>query len=85
MRKMTMMKMMMMKKMMMIVLMNVRNSLMIDRRNIEIFESMFDLLRFESNEIREVRCFEKFSDLMMIEEIDIEHREIVSLVNECIR
>jgi hypothetical protein len=50
MKKMTMMKMMMM----MIALMNVRNSLMIDRQNIEIFESMFDLLRFENNEIREM-------------------------------
>jgi hypothetical protein len=64
---------MMMKTMMMkIASMNVRNSLMIDRRNIEIFESMFDLLRFENNEIRE----------MMIEEIEIEHLEIVLLENE---
>ncbi len=45
---------MMMKTMMMIALMNVRNSLMIDRQSIEIFESMFDLLRFENNEIREM-------------------------------
>ncbi len=61
-------KMMLMK----IASMNVRNSLMIDRRSIEIFEPMFDLLRFESNEIRE----------MMIEEIEIEHFEIVLLENE---
>jgi hypothetical protein len=47
-------KMMMMKTMMMIALMNVRNSLMIDRQSIEILGSMFDLLRFESNEIREM-------------------------------
>jgi hypothetical protein len=33
-------------------------------------------LRFESNEIRE------FADLMMIEEIEIEHFEIVSFENE---
>jgi hypothetical protein len=66
----------MMKKMMMMSLMNVHNSLMINRRSIEIFELMFDLLRFESNEIRE------FADLMMIEEIEIEHLEIVSLENE---
>jgi hypothetical protein len=44
----------MMKMMMIIVLMNVHNSLMIDRQSIEIFESMFDLLKFENNEIREM-------------------------------
>ncbi len=56
-------------------LMNIYNSL-IRRRSIEIFVSMFDLLRFESNEIRE------FADLMKIEEIEIEHLEIESLMNE---
>jgi hypothetical protein len=74
-----MMKTMMMIKMQMITieidLMNIYNSL-IRRRSIEIFVSMFDLLRFESNEIRE------FADLMKIEEIEIEHLEIESLMNE---
>ncbi len=45
--------MMMMKAVMMIALMNVRNSLM-NRQNIEVFGPVFDLLRFEGNEIREV-------------------------------
>jgi hypothetical protein len=48
-----MMKEMMMMKTMMIALMNVRNLLM-NRQNIERFGSMFDLLKFESNEIREI-------------------------------
>jgi hypothetical protein len=72
--------MMMMKKIMMmkmiIIQMNVRNSLMIDRSNIEIFESMFDFLKFENNEIRE------FADLIKIEEIEIEHFENESFMNE---
>jgi hypothetical protein len=79
------MKMMMMMK---IALMNVHNSLMMSQ-DIEIFEPMFDLLRFMSNEIREMmivqmRCdrFEEFADLMKIEEVEIEHLEIESLENE---
>ncbi len=56
-------------------LMNIHNSL-IHRRDIEIFESMFDLLRFESNEIRE------FADLIKTEEVETEHLEIVLLENE---
>jgi hypothetical protein len=43
----------MMMMMMMIASMNFHNSL-IHRRDIEIFEPMFDLLRFENNEIREM-------------------------------
>ncbi len=81
-------KMMMMTTMMMIALMNVRNSLM-NRQNIEIFESMFNLLRFENNEIREMMIvqmkfdrFEEFADLMMIAEIEIERFEIESLESE---
>ncbi len=79
---------MMMKTMMMIALMNVRNSLMIDRQSIEIFESMFDLLRFENNEIREMMIsmrfdrFKEFADLMKTEVIEIEHLEIKSFENE---
>ncbi len=49
-----MMRMMMKTRMMKIASMNIRNLLMIDRQNIEIFESVFDLLRFESNEICEM-------------------------------
>jgi hypothetical protein len=74
----TMMKMMMMKMQMMTIkidLMNIHNSL-IRRRDIEIFESMFDLLRFESNEIRE------FADLMKTEEVETEHLRIEPLVSE---
>jgi hypothetical protein len=41
-------------KMMMIILMNVHNSLMIDRRSIVIFELKFNLLKFVNNEIREM-------------------------------
>jgi hypothetical protein len=37
---------------------------------------MFDFLKFENNEIRE------FADLMKIEEIEIEHFENESFVNE---
>ncbi len=76
---MKMMKMMMMK----IASMNVRNSLMMNQ-DIEIFESMFDLLRFESNEIREMMIdrFEKFADLMKTEEVEIEHLEVELLENE---
>jgi hypothetical protein len=80
------MKMMMMMK---IASMNVHNSLMMNRRDIEISESMFDLLRFENNEIREMIIvqmrfdrFEKFADLMKTEEIEIEHLEIESFENE---
>ncbi len=77
--------------MMKIASMNVHNSLMMNQ-DIEIFESMFDLWRFESNEIREMmivwvrfdrfKSFEKFVDLMMIAEIKIEHFEVESLENE---
>jgi hypothetical protein len=67
---------MMMKK---IASMNVRNSLMIDRRSIEIFEPMFDLLRFENNEIRE------FADLMKTEKIETEHLKLSRLrMNVCL-
>ncbi len=81
----TMMKMMMMMK---IASMNVHNSLMMNQ-DIEIFESMFDFLRFENNEIREMMIaqmkfdrFEEFADLMKTEEIEIEHLEIESLESE---
>jgi hypothetical protein len=80
-----------MKMMMMIASMNVHNSLMMNQ-DIEIFESMFDLLRFVNNEIREMmivqmrfdrfESFERFVDLMMIAEVEIEHFEIESLENE---
>jgi hypothetical protein len=60
---------------MMIASINVHNSL-IYRRDIELFESMFHLLRFKSNEIREMRCFKKFADLMIIDKIENEHFEI---------
>jgi hypothetical protein len=50
---------------------------------------MFNLLRFENNEIREMmiaqmrfNCFEKFADLMKTEEIEIEHLEIESFESE---
>ncbi len=74
--------------MMKITLMNVHNSLMISQ-DIEIFEPMFDLLRFVSNEIREMMIaqmrfdrFGQFDDLMKTEEIEIEHLEIEPLVSE---
>ncbi len=76
----TKMKMMMMKK---IASMNVHNSLMMNQ-DIEIFEPMFDLLRFENNEIREMMIdrFEEIADLMKTEEIEIEHLEIEPLESE---
>jgi hypothetical protein len=43
---------------------------------------MFDLLRFENSEIREVKCFERFADLMKIEVIEIKHLEFESLEDE---
>jgi hypothetical protein len=74
--------------MMKIALMNVHNSLMMSQ-DIEIFESIFDLLRFVNNEIREMMIaqmrfdrFEQFDDLMKTEEIEIEHLEIESFENE---
>jgi hypothetical protein len=44
----------MMMTMMTMILINIHNSLIINRRNIEIFESMFDFLKFVNNEIREM-------------------------------
>jgi hypothetical protein len=38
----------------MVALVNVRNSLVVDRQGIEVFGSVFDLLGFEGNGIREV-------------------------------
>jgi hypothetical protein len=55
------------------------------RWDIEVFELKFDLLRFESSEIREMWCFEEFADLMMIERVEIEHLEIELLVSESMR
>jgi hypothetical protein len=59
------MKMMMMMK---IALMNVHNSLMMNQ-DIEIFESMFDFLRFVNNEIREMMIaqmrFDRFEKLLI--------------------
>jgi hypothetical protein len=59
------------------------------RQDIEIFESMFDFLKFENNEIREMMIaqmrfdrFEKYVDLMKTEKIKIEHLEVKSLENE---
>jgi hypothetical protein len=56
---------------------------------------MFDLLKFENNEIREMmiaqiefdrfESFEDFVDLMKTEEIEIEHLEIESFESENIQ
>ncbi len=66
---------------------NIYNSL-IYYRNIEIFKSMFDFLKFESSEIREMivwmrfNRFKKFADLMKTEKVEIEHLKIKSFENE---